>query len=79
MTLKEIIETRHMPSLLHVISDDKIKQWDLTPAQLANICHIIKIKDFDALINFIITTDLGMLTTLTLNILENKCNGTPYS
>lgn len=67
-----------MPALLHLISDDKIKRWELTPSQLDNICHIIKIKDFDALINFIITNDLGMLTTLTLNILEN-INGNSYS
>ena len=67
-----------MQALLHLISDDKIKRWDLTPSQLDNICHIIKIKDFDALINFIITNDLGMLTTLTLNILENM-NGNSYS
>jgi len=67
-----------MQALLHLISDDKIKRWELTPSQLDNICHIIKIKDFDALINFIITNDLGMLTTLTLNILENM-NGNSYS
>jgi hypothetical protein len=67
-----------MQALLHLISDDKIKRWELTPSQLDNICHIIKIKDFDALINFIITNDLGMLTTLTLNILEN-INGNSYS
>ena len=78
MTLKEIIEARDMQALLHLISDDKIKRWELTPSQLDNICHIIKIKDFNALINFIITNDLGMLTTLTLNILENM-NGNPYS
>jgi len=78
VTLKEIIEARDMQALLHLISDDKIKRWDLTPSQLDNICHIIKIKDFDALINFIITNDLGMLTTLTLNILENM-NGNSYS
>lgn len=78
MTLKEIIEARDMQALLHLISDDKIKRWELTPSQLDNICHIIKIKDFDALINFIITNDLGMLTTLTLNILEN-INGNSYS
>jgi hypothetical protein len=67
-----------MQALLHLISDDKIKRWELTPSQLDNICHIIKIKDFNALINFIITNDLGMLTTLTLNILEN-INGNSYS
>ena len=67
-----------MQALLHLISDDKIKRWDLSSSQLDNICHIIKIKDFDALINFIITNDLGMLTTLTLNILENM-NGNSYS
>lgn len=67
-----------MQALLHLISDDKIKRWELTPSQLDNICHIIKIKDFNALINFIITNDLGMLTTLTLNILENM-NGNSYS
>jgi hypothetical protein len=78
VTLKEIIEARDMQALLHLISDDKIKRWELTPSQLDNICHIIKIKDFDALINFIITNDLGMLTTLTLNILEN-INGNSYS
>ena len=78
MILKEIIEARDMQALLHLISDDKIKRWELTPSQLDNICHIIKIKDFDALINFIITNDLGRLTTLTLNILEN-INGNSYS
>jgi len=78
VTLKEIIEARDMQALLHLISDDKIKRWELTPSQLDNICHIIKIKDFNALINFIITNDLGMLTTLTLNILEN-INGNSYS
>lgn len=78
MILKEIIEARDMQALLHLISDDKIKRWELTPSQLDNICHIIKIKDFNALINFIITNDLGMLTTLTLNILEN-INGNSYS
>ena len=51
-----------MAALLNFISDDLIKKWQLNEDQLNHICHIIKEEDYEALINFLNTNNLGMLT-----------------
>jgi len=53
-----------MAALLNFISDDLIKKWQLNEDQLNRICHIIKEEDYEALINFLNTNNLGMLTKL---------------
>ena len=53
-----------MAALLNFISDDLIKKWQLNEDQLNRICHIIKEDDYQALINFLNTNNLGMLTKL---------------
>ena len=58
-----------MATLLNFISDDLIKKWQLSDDQLNQLCHIIKEEDYEALINFLSTNNLGMLTKL---IIESK-------
>ena len=51
-----------MAELLDFISDDLIKKWQLSDDQLNQLCNIIKEDDYQALINFLSTNNLGMLT-----------------
>jgi|TARA_Y100000296_G_scaffold82352_1_gene111332 hypothetical protein len=58
-----------MAELLDFISDDLIKKWQLSDDQLNQLCNIIKEDDYQALINFLSTNNLGMLTKF---IIESK-------
>jgi|MGYP003145639913 hypothetical protein len=58
-----------MAALLDFISDDLIKKWQLSDDQLNQLCNIIKEDDYQALINFLSTNNLGMLTKF---IIESK-------
>ena len=58
-----------MATLLDFISDDLIKKWQLSDDQLNQLCNIIKEDDYQALINFLSTNNLGMLTKF---IIESK-------
>ena len=53
-----------MAALLDFISDDLIKKWQLNDDQLNRLCNIIKDDDYQALINFLSSNNLGMLTKL---------------
>ena len=53
-----------MAALLDFISDDLIKKWQLNDDELNRLCNIIKEDDYQALINFLSSTNLGMLTKL---------------
>ena len=58
-----------MAALLDFISYDLIKKWQLNDDQINRLCNIIKEDDYQALINFLSSNNLGMLTKL---IIETK-------
>ena len=53
-----------MAALLDFISDDLIKKWQLNDDELNRLCNIIKEDDYQSLINFLSSNNLGMLTKL---------------